>query len=298
MREIPEGNESLEKKLIKTPEKKIETFDDLKTSDKSGQIETFNDIRKQGTDNSINTFDDIRSPKDTSDKTTRLEEKGATVKDTPELLDQQRINQATEAIKKNEWMQPKKWQTLSNDEKRIALEHSGKALRDAYKSPDPPLVTKNMGDPGLQGEYGDGYSSDSSDRSNPENYVGSDYGIRMNENGIDYEKNKQLFGDDPHAALETYSHEFRHSYQQEQAHAYDKGFKTDDSMKAKEWADNIKDYKQPPDSALANTDPEKYFREYEAYRNQPIEKDAREFGSRISSDVYKETYGGNNGRFF
>lgn len=101
MREIPEGNESPEKQLIKTPEKKIETFDDLKTSDKSGQIETFNDIREQGSGNSIKTFDDIRSPKDSSDKTTRIESKGATVKDTPELLEQQRINQTTEAIKKN-----------------------------------------------------------------------------------------------------------------------------------------------------------------------------------------------------
>jgi len=298
-----EIQESPEKQVTKTPEKKIDTFDDLITSDKSGSIDTFDDIRKQGSDNSIETFDDIRSPKETSEKT-KIDATEKTVEDTSETLEQKRLNQAAEDIKKNEWMKPEKWKTLSNNEKRIALEHSGKALRDAYHCPDPPLTIKRMQEPGLQGEYGDGYSYDpkrdkynGNIEVNPSDFeghgiVGYDYGIRMNIEGMDYETNKKLFGDDSREALETYAHEFRHSYQHEQAHAYDKGFRTDDPIKAREWSENLRDYKQPPDAELAKTDPERYFKEYEAYRNQPVEREAREFAQKISSEVYRETYKG------
>jgi len=290
MKDTSEINESPEKQITKTPEKKIDTFDDLKASDSSGRINTFDDIKKQGTDGSVRTFDDLRNTKEAGDKTKSSDTTDKSVKDTPELTEQKRIAQATEDIKKNELMQPEKWKTLSIEDKRIAIEHSGKALGKAYDHPEPPLTTKKMGDPGLQGTNGDGYSyhpeSPSADK---HGIAGADYGIKMNQDGMDPNTHKKLFGEDPREAVETYGHEFRHSYQHEQANAFDKGFKTDDPVKAKEWSENLKNYQQPPDAELAKTDPEKHFKQYEAYRNQPVEKDANDFGSKLSASVYGDS---------
>ena len=68
-----------------------------------------------------------------------------------------------------------------------------------------------------QGEFGDGYSYDLRKKC----LTGSDYGIRMNEEGIT-ERDKRLFGDDPGEALRTYRPRISPSYQAEQAHAFDK----------------------------------------------------------------------------
>lgn len=280
MKETQEDHESPEKQVTKTPEKKIDTFDDVRASDKSDRIDTFDNIRISGSDSSVKTFDDIRNTKETGDKTTKIEGTEKTAIDAPESLEQKTMDQAVDNIKKNDWMQPEKWKTLSNNEKRIALEHSGKALRDAYNSPDPPLYTEKT-KPNELGSYGDGYSYDAKS----DKIVGSDYGIKMNEEGIK-ERDRKLLGDDPKAALETYSHEFRHSYQSEQAHAYDKGFKVDDPEKARKWSENLTNYKQPPEAELAKTEPERYYKEYEAYINQPVEKDAREFGEKLSKSIY------------
>lgn len=298
MKDNQEVNESPEVHIAKPTEKQIETYDDLKDTDKSEQINTYDDISKQDKSGSIKTYDDLRGTEQVGDKTKSTDATDKAVKDTSELTEQKKIDQAAEDIKKNGWTKPDKWKTLSVDEKRIALDHSGKALRDAYNTPDPPLITKRMDDPSLLGEYGDGYKYDSQRDKyngrvdiNPSDFgghgiVGSDYGIRMNEVGFNSEKNKKLFGDDPREALETYAHEFRHSYQSEQAHAYDKGFKVDDPEKAREWSENLKNYKQPPDAELAKTEPERFYKEYEAYINQPVERDAREFGVKLTARVY------------
>jgi len=291
MKDSSEINESPEKQITKPPERKMETFDDLKNSDKNTRIETFDDIKKEaGSQRSIETFDDIAKPKEgaTPQEIGANPEKGAFDKDTPEAIEHNRMNQAAEDIKKIDSMKPEKWETLSNNEKYRALSFSGEALRDAYNTPDPPLFPEEHRSEKL-GEYGDGYSSDPADPSNIEKYVGSDYGIKMNKDGVN-ERDKKLFGDDPRAALETYGHEFRHSYQAEQAHAFDGGIITDDKVKAQEWSENMKEYKQPPDTELAKNDPDKYFGEYEAYRNQPVERDAREFSEKIVSKVYENNY--------
>ena len=194
-------------------------------------------------------------------------------------MEQKRLDQAGEAIKNIEEMKPEKWKTLSDKEKIWALDHCGKTFRDSYNHPNPPLFTERAESNKL-GEYGDGWSYNKT--------AGSDYGIRMNEEGTK-EMNKKLFGDDPRAALETYAHEFRHSYQCEQAHAFDKGLEVDDPDKAKEWSGNLgENYKPAPDAETAKTDPEEYIRVYEAYKNQSVERDAREFGEKISSKIYGE----------
>lgn len=303
MKDMTETNESPEKQITKTPEKKIDTFDDLKTSDNSGRIDTFDDMKKQGEGGAIKTFDDLKGSKETGDKTKSADSTDKAVRNTSELTEKNKIELAAQDIKKNERMQPENWKTLSIDERRQALAECNKELAKAYNTPEPPLETKKMEDTGLQGEYGDGYKYDASKDKyngqievNPRDYeghgiVGSDYGITMNERGYDPGRDKKLFGDDPRQAVETNGHEFRHSYQREQASAYDKNFKTDDTEKAKEWSENFKDYKYPPKAEVAQTEPERYFKEYEAYRNQPVERDARDFGSRLSSEIYKNYEG-------
>ena len=196
-----------------------------------------------------------------------------------EDLEQQRFKQAATEIRKIDFMESEKWKSLDQNERISALKYSGKALGDAYHSPDPPLLDDKWS-PEKLGAYGDGYSSDSKG-----NIIGSDYGIRINRDGID-SGNEKLFGDDPKTALKTYSHEFRHSYQREQATAYEKGIVTDDPVKAREWSESYKYYKDPPEAAMAKNDPEQYFQKYEEYCNQPVEKDARKFSERLVSEVY------------
>ena len=300
MKDITETNESPEKQITKHPEKKIDTFDDLKTSDNPGRIDTFDDIKKQGESGSIKTFDDLKSSKETGDKTKIADSTDKAVRNTSELTEKNKIELAAQDIKKNERMQLEKWKTLSIDKKRQALGDCGKELGKAYDSPEPPLSTKKIENTNLQGQYGDGYKYDASRDKydgqidvNPSDFkghgiVGTDYGIRMNQEGMDPNTHKRLFGEDPREAVETYGHEFRHSYQQEQVQRYEKGFKVEDPEKAKEWSDNFKNYKYPPGAEDAKNDPEKYVRDYEAYRNQPVEADARDFGSKLAKNIYDD----------
>ena len=67
MRDIPEINESPEKKNTKISEKQIDTFDDIKASDNSERINTFDDLRGRSSDKSIDTFDDLRKEAESVD---------------------------------------------------------------------------------------------------------------------------------------------------------------------------------------------------------------------------------------
>ena len=59
MKDTTEFNERPEEQFTKSPEKKVNTFDDLKASDNSGRIDTFDDIKGQRSNKSIDTFDDL-----------------------------------------------------------------------------------------------------------------------------------------------------------------------------------------------------------------------------------------------
>jgi hypothetical protein len=90
---------------------------------------------------------------------------------------------------------------------------------------------------------------------------------------VDYER---LFGDDPAIALRTYAHEFRHSYQTEQANRYNKPqFQNlvDDTEAAREWSENLRNYIGPNE-------------DYGAYRDQPVERDARGFAEELIKRIY------------
>jgi len=185
-------------------------------------------------------------------------------------LEETRLDTAAERLKQIEWLKPEKWAQLDTYEKVVALNTAGRELSEVYHHPNPPLLVKDMGDPDLLGAYGDGYRFNSDTKE----IEGAEYGITMNRTAeVDYEK---LLGDDPAVALRTYAHEFRHSYQAEQATRYDKlQFRNlvDNTEAAKEWSENLRDYKTPDE-------------DYDAYRNQSVERDARDFADELARRVY------------
>lgn len=194
-----------------------------------------------------------------------------------------RLDTAAQRLGQIEGLSPEKWQQMDARERAWTLREAGREMGKVYHHPTPPLLETNMGDPHSLGSYGDGYRFDRESQ----RVVGSDYGIKMNTAG-EFDRNK-LFGDDPKGALHTYAHEFRHSYQREQATRWEKPQfrnQVDDPEQAMRWSQNIKDYKEPPDTGLARTDYERYQREYEAYRTQSVEKDAEHFANELVKQVY------------
>lgn len=178
------------------------------------------------------------------------------------------LETAAERVRQIAWLQPDQWARLDIHEKVVALNAAGRALAEVYHIPSPPLLVLEMDHPKDYGYYGDGY------RLNVDtNQVeGADYGIKMNlAAGVNYEK---LFGDDPTVALETYAHEFRHSYQAEQVTRY-----------LKPQHRNLID---DPKTTYAWTQPYvSHEEDYQAYFDQPVEKDAREFAETLVKHVYR-----------
>lgn len=178
------------------------------------------------------------------------------------------LEAAAERVKQIAWLQPDQWARLDIHEKVVALNAAGRALAEVYHIPSPPLLVLEMDHPEDYGYYGDGYRLNvDTDR-----IIGADYGIGMNLSaGVDYEN---LFGDDPAVALKTFAHEFRHSFQAEQVTRYLRPQHrnlVDDPQTAQAW-------NQPyisPDE------------DYQAYYDQPVEKDAREFADSLVKRVYR-----------
>lgn len=183
-----------------------------------------------------------------------------------------KLGDAGDRIQKLDEIRPERWAQLDNLERKYVLDAVGRELGHVYEHPAPPLSVEDMGDPRLMGTYGDGYSLDKPTGE----VVGSEYGITMNEGG-DMGR-EHLFSDDPREALRTYAHEFRHSYQHEQAHRSEiPHFRNlvDDAEKAQVWSDNLKPGGYiPPEQG------------YEAYHNQPVESDARQFADDLVERVY------------
>lgn len=179
------------------------------------------------------------------------------------LSEQTRLDMAVESFKKMDDLKPERWRELSPERRKIALEHAGKALRDAYECPDPPLMPRDFPEYDgsvLLGVYRDGASIDN---------LKGDYDLSLNE--------QLLHNDDPRHALDAYCHEFRHAYQSEMASRYDKGqFRNmvHDTEAAARWSENFRDYKNPS-------------KEFDQYREQIVEKDAREFSEHLVRNVYE-----------
>lgn len=186
-----------------------------------------------------------------------------------EVQEEQRLDAAAEGIEQIDCLKPKAWTRLDKYQRRVTLDLAGRELTKVYRHPSPPLIiTERSDDRRLQGEYND-----------------EDYWIFMNR-AAEANRETKLFGDDPVPALRTYAHEWRHSYQWEQATGWETMPLVDDPDKAMRWSWNIKDYKEPPDETLDKTDHQRYQKEFEAYREQPVEKDANRFADELVKRVY------------
>jgi len=152
-----------------------------------------------------------------------------------------RIDQVSDNIAENKWLNPEIWKKKNINDKRWDLEHTGEQLRKIFKHPNPPLFVQEKSKEGELGHY------------NPEEWK-----IRM----FAGEKTKfkdKLFG----------------------------GFATEENKEVVGiWAKNWENYIDAPDDKLIEIDYEKYQKEYENYKNQPIEKDANEFADLITKRVY------------
>ena len=183
-----------------------------------------------------------------------------------------RLNSAAERLRQIDWLKPEVWRHLDQYQRRVALDTAGREMGSVYHHPSPPLLTEDLEDGRLLGQYGDGY------RLNPTTgeVEGADYGITLNRFGET--DDGTLLGDDPVEALRTYAHEFRHSYQYEQAQRYDKPHfwrLVDDLDQARTWSDDLAHYIPPTPG------------NYSAYATQPVEQDAREFADKLVGRVFE-----------
>jgi len=189
--------------------------------------------------------------------------------------EEHRLNMATDRVKQIEWLKPEVWGRLDEYGRRVALDQVGRELQEVYDHPNPPLIiTERREDRNLQGAYRD-----------------NDYWIFMNKAAVADNREGKLFGNDPQEALRAYAHEWRHSYQFEQATRWNKPqFRhlVDDPAQAEWWSWNIRpeNYKDPPSRELVKIDYERYQREYKAYRRQPVEEDANRFANELVKRVY------------
>jgi hypothetical protein len=163
------------------------------------------------------------------------------------------------------------WKNLSPSGREAVLREVGREIQGVYGHPAPPFMTENLDNRAARGYYGDGYTSDKITGG----LAGSDYGIRLNSQGL--EPGDGYMSDDPRVALETYLHEFRHSFQHEQALRVEQPqFRNlvADINEAESWHDNFENYNHPN----AN---------FETYHDQVVEMDARSFAEQILTKLYK-----------
>lgn len=178
------------------------------------------------------------------------------------------LDKAVEKLQQIEWLTAAQWRSLDIYEKAVALNRAGQLLSETYRIPTPPLLVQHLEERYAFGAYGDGYVFNVKTGQ----VEGADYHIAMNAQATtDYTR---LFGDDPAVALETYAHEFRHAYQAEQTLRYQRSqFRhlVDDPIAVQEWQHEY----ISPDA------------DYEAYHNQPVEKDARDFAEALVARLYQ-----------
>ncbi len=174
-----------------------------------------------------------------------------------EVSESERLEKAAEEIGGMKELRPKAWEQMDETSREWCLRHVGERLSAAYECPAPPFIGSQM--PEVDGGVLLGEHSD------PE------YRMRVN---------RELLGENsPDQALETYCHEFRHSYQHEMATRYNSAFRhlCHDEVMAARWAENLK----PGNYISFEEDPERY-------AAQPVEADARDFADRLRNEVQQK----------
>ena len=181
------------------------------------------------------------------------------------------LSSAAERLRSIDGLREEEWKNLDAAGREAVLREVGREISRVFSHPAPPLLTEHMDNNETRGYYGDGYSSNQETGQ----LEGADYGIRLNSEGLD--SNDGYISEDPRTALETYLHEFRHSFQHEQALRFEKPqFRSlvEDGEQAESWSENFKAYNNPENN-------------FDAYFNQAVETDARSFAEQLIDKVYK-----------
>jgi hypothetical protein len=119
------------------------------------------------------------------------------------------------------------------------------------------------------------------------------YGAYADERWTMAVNERLLDSDDPAPALETYLHEYRHSYQRLEMERLGSPIRPDNLESAMEWEANLRldGYRGAPDDHLASTIRAQYGELFREYEEQPIERDSREFAREIVEHLYRKKSG-------
>ena len=167
----------------------------------------------------------------------------------------ERMGAAGERLRQLDGLKEENWRELDSHGRIAVMNDVGREVGRIYDQPTPPLYAEQL----PVEQRGD--------------YVDEDYRIRMNSEGIS--PGDGFLSDDPRVALETYLHEFRHSYQYEQMLRWDGPFRhlVDEGAEADNWSSNFKNYNSPENG-------------FNEYYNQSVEADARAFSEELVKKVY------------
>lgn len=177
------------------------------------------------------------------------------------------LERAADDIRAISGLAPDAWSQGDIYHKAAVLREVSQALGKAYGIPSPPIIVREVEDRYVFGWYGDGYTYDCETGQ----IVGADYAIVMNQRANT--NMQKLFGDDPVQAVHTLAHEFRHSFQAEMTSRYIKPqFRphVPNPGIVQEW---IHEYIHPG-------------QDYDAYVNQPVERDANDFADKLVQRLY------------
>lgn len=171
-----------------------------------------------------------------------------------ELQRQKQIEQIGEYLKSIPELNPENWKKLSLEERTELLRKIERKMAEIQgREPADLLVSDKV--------------LDGKDKGDP---MGNTNGYYSHANGRIVLNSSLVGSDNVHKVVSTLAHEGRHAYQHA---AIDNSGTEPDAIKAEEWKDNFDDYKTVEKDG------------YEAYYKQPVEVDAREYGSDVASQL-------------
>lgn len=145
-----------------------------------------------------------------------------------------------------------RWKEADPLERKYMLDGVGRELMLENDAPAPPLYTERFDDPRLMGQYRD-----------------EDFRIEIKEDLLEQS--------DPHDAVDTYLHEYRHAWQDYEVQKSRGGFAPESEL-ARDRA-----LEQSLDSYVDPSVDER------GYREQLAERDAREFASKFTDEIIDPT---------
>jgi hypothetical protein len=128
------------------------------------------------------------------------------------------------------------------------LEDAGRRLMDEYEAPPPPIYPERFADDRLMGQYSD-----------------ENFRIDLNEHSLE--------NNDPHDAVDTYLHEYRHAWQNYEVQKSHGALAHEtDQAEVRAMESSLHEYVDPSVDEVR-------------YREQLAERDARDFASEHSIEV-------------